>query len=135
MNDIIDQLHELNEDRFSSMELPDEDLLVELEEEMLLPIPADLKEYLLYGSDVVFGSLSPVTASDPNAHTHLPEVTAVAWSRGLPRDLMPICEDLEGGYYVIASQGAICHWHSSGELEETKWETLWEWIAEVWINS
>ncbi len=43
MNDIISELQELNQDRFNTLELPDEDLLVELEEEILIAIPGDLK--------------------------------------------------------------------------------------------
>ncbi len=60
MNDVIDELRELNQDRFNSMRLPTEDELVELEEEILISIPADLKEFLLEASDVVYGSLSDI---------------------------------------------------------------------------
>ncbi len=134
MNDIIAELREKNQDRFGSMELPDEDLLVELEEEILISIPADLKEYLLYGSDVVVGSLSPVTASDPHAHTHLPEVTATAWSLGLPRELIPICEANEG-YYFISQEGSVGFWSAEDDITDDQWETLWEWISDVWMES
>ncbi len=134
MNDIIAELREKNQDRFGSMELPDDDLLVELEEEILISIPAGLKEYLLYGSDVVVGSLSPVTASDPHAHTHLPEVTATAWSLGLPRELIPICEANEG-YYFISQEGSVGFWSAKDDITEDQWETLWEWITDVWMES
>lgn len=135
MNDVIAELRTLNQDRFSSMELPDEDLLVEIEEEILISLPADLKEFLLYGSDVVVGTLSPVTVTDPHAFTHLPEVTATAWSEGLPRDLIPICADAER-YYFISQDGAVGLWSPDEEIhEDEQWETLWEWINDIWIPS
>ncbi|MGY8870268.1 MAG: SMI1/KNR4 family protein, partial [Pseudomonadales bacterium] len=109
MNDIIDELRALNEDRFNSVRLPTEDELVELEEEILISIPADLKEFLLEASDVVYGSLSPVTATEPHEQTHLPELTATAWSLGLPRELIPICE-ANGGYYFIEQDASIGFW-------------------------
>lgn len=133
MNEIIDELRELNQDRFASIRLPDEDELVELEEEILISIPADLKEFLLHASDVVYGSLELVTATDPQAHTHLPEVTATAWSLGLPRHLIPICE-ANGGYYFISQEGSVGFWSEEDDIADEEWETLWEWITQVWIK-
>jgi hypothetical protein len=132
MNDIIEELRELNQDRFNSMRLPTEDELVELEEEILISIPTDLKEFLLEASDVVYGSLSPVTATEPHAHTHLPELTATAWSLGLPRELIPICE-ANNGYYFIEQDGAIGFWSSEEEISEEQWDNLWDWVSNIWM--
>lgn len=133
MNDVISELQELNEDRFNSIELPDEDDLVVIEEEILISLPTDLKEFLLYGSNVITGSISPVTASDPNLHTHLPDVTATAWSHGLPRHLIPVCE-ASGGYYFISQEGSVGFWTTTEDITDQQWETLWEWITDVWIH-
>lgn len=133
MNDIIDELRELNEDRFNSVRLPTEDELVELEEEILISIPADLKEFLLEASDVVVGSLSPVTATEPHSHTHLPELTATAWSLGLPRELIPFCE-ANGGYYFIEQDGSIGFWSAEDEVNEEQWDNLWDWVSDVWMS-
>jgi hypothetical protein len=133
MNDIIDELRELNEDRFNSVRLPTEDELVELEEEILISIPADLKEFLLEASDVVYGSLSPVTATEPHEQTHLPELTATAWSLGLPRELIPICE-ANGGYYFIEQDASIGFWSEDEEINEEHWDNLWDWIGDVWMD-
>ena len=51
MEDIIDLLREKNEPIPVPLDLPDEDLLVEIEEELLMPLPDDLREYLLQASD------------------------------------------------------------------------------------
>jgi hypothetical protein len=135
MNDVLSELREMNQDRFGSVELPDEDLLVEIEEEILIGLPADLKEFLLEASDVVVGTLTPVTVSDPQSHTHLPDVTATAWSEGLPRDVIPVCAT-EEGYYAMSSEGAVSFWSKETEdFEEQEWETLWDWISEVWMES
>jgi hypothetical protein len=86
MEEIVEQLREASIKTASYLELPEEDDLVVVEEEILLPIPRAMKMFLLQVSDVVFGSLEPVTIADAGAHTHLPEVTSQAWADGLPRE-------------------------------------------------
>lgn len=132
MEEILDLLREYNEDVPVPLDLPDEDQLVQVEEEILLPIPRDMREYLLKASDVVFGSLEPVTAADPNSHTYLPEVAAVAWSLGVPRYLIPLCE-VKGGYYCVEAEGEVVLWRD-GELTDDNWLTIWYWVREVWLE-
>lgn len=115
------------------MELPDEDLLVEIEEQLLLPIPSGLRSFLLNASDLVCGSIEPVTVCDAYMHTYLPEVAAEAWANGLSRSLIPIC-CIESGYYCINQEGEILLWQS-GDLSDESWESIWEWALEVWVNS
>jgi len=131
MDEIFDLLHERNEPVSAPLELPDEDLLVVIEEELLMAIPKDFRVYLLNASDVVYGRLEPATVADPNSHTYLPEMAAVAWSLGLPRKYLPICES-EGGYYCINRKGAVRFWDER-IIKGQKWESLWEWIQEVWL--
>ena len=69
MEEILELLREHNESVPVPLELPDDDQLIQIEEEILLPIPRDIKEYLLEASDVVYGSLEPVTAADRNSLT------------------------------------------------------------------
>ena len=136
MEDIIEQLRELSEAVPVELDLPDDDLLVEIEEELLLPLPEDLRIYLLEVSDVVLGSLEPVTVTDPRSHTYLPEMAAVAWDSGMPRHLLPICER-SGGYYCISEHGDIRYWNGSKLGKDPdgakEWPSLWEWIRDVWI--
>lgn len=136
MEDIIDLLREKNEPIPVPLDLPDEDLLVEIEEELLMPLPDDLREYLLQASDVVYGSLEPVTVTDPRSHTYLPEVAAQAWDEGLPRYLLPICQ-IGDTYYCIGEHGDIRFWngHKLGKDPQgnKEWANLWEWIREVWL--
>ena len=132
MHDVIEKLRELNEDIPVPLELPDFDQLVEVEEQLLIPIPSDLKEYLLHASDVVYGSLEPVTASDPGSHCYLPEVAAHAWSIGVPRELIPICQ-LGEDFYCISQEGEVVFWQD-GELCEDGWESFWHWVEQVWLN-
>ncbi|WP_444996587.1 SMI1/KNR4 family protein [Aliikangiella sp. IMCC44359] len=115
------------------MELPDEDLLVEIEEQLLLPIPSGLRSFLLNVSDLVCGAIEPVTVCDPHMHTYLPEVTAEAWDNGLSRSLIPICR-IGLGYYCINQEGEVLLWQA-GELSDESWESIWEWALDVWVNS
>jgi hypothetical protein len=45
---------------------------VEIEEQLFINIPFVFREFLLTVSDVVYGSLEPVTVTDPQSHTYLP---------------------------------------------------------------
>lgn len=133
MDDIIDLLHEKSEAVPVPLDLPDQDQLVRIEEELLLPIPREMRQFLLEASDVIYGHLEPVTAADPNSHTYLPEVTAFAWSIGVPRYLMPLCED-NGDYYCVDPDGEVVLWQN-GELTEETWQSVWDWVEDVWLNS
>lgn len=133
MEEIIDQLRESAISTAAYLELPNEDDLVLVEEEILLPIPRAMKTYLLEASDILYGTMEPVTVADSGAHTHLPEVTSNAWAIGLPRDLMVLCQ-VSDGYYCIDQEGEVKFWQD-GELSEETWEDVWQWIEEVWLNS
>lgn len=55
MEEVIEQLRELNEPVPVPLELPEEELLVEIEEQILINLPFELREFLLKVSDVVYG--------------------------------------------------------------------------------
>jgi hypothetical protein len=133
MHDIIEQLQELSETVPVPLELPSFEQLVEVEEQILIPLPRDLKEYLLHASDVIYGRLEPVTAADPGSHTYLPEVTCYAWSIGLPRDLIAICQ-MGDNFYCMDQDGQVLL-YKHGELADIAWESLWDWIDEVWLGN
>lgn len=133
MEDVVDQIREAAIKTASCLELPTEDELVLVEEEILLPIPKELRSFLLQVSDVICGSLEPVTVADPGAHTHLPEVTANAWANGLSREFMVICQ-VSDNYYCIDQNGEVQFWQD-GEMSDETWEDIWQWAEEVWLNS
>lgn len=135
MNEIVEELREKNQDRFASMELPDEDDLVIVQEQLLLHLPMDLKDFLLTVSDVVYGAITPVTVTDEHAASHLPEMASVAWDRGMPREYLPICEYL-GGYYFIAQEGYVSLWLPAvGVDKQYHWDSMWDWCENVWLKS
>jgi len=133
MEEILELLRDHNEIVPVPLDLPEDDQLVMIEEELLLPIPRDMRQYLLEASDVVYGSMEPVTAADPNAHTYLPEVTALAWSLGVPRHLIVLCE-FNGDYYCVEPEGEVVFW-KNGELDEETWPSIWQWVRDVWLES
>ena len=135
MEEVIEQLREANEPVPVPLELPDEDQLVEIEEQLFINIPFVFKEFLLTVSDVVYGRLEPVTVTDPQSHTYLPEVAANAWDTGVPRELIPICQDGEN-YYCVEEDGTVVLWSGKEELvTEESWESVWHWARDVWLES
>ena len=133
MQELIDELHELSESVPVPLELPDHDQVVDAQEQILMPLPAEFRSFLMTVTDVVYGSLEPVTVADPQSHTYLPEVTATAWSLGLPREMLALCE-YRGGYYCVAQDEEIRYW-CDGEYGDETWETVWDWVSEVWLQS
>ncbi|MFC3608144.1 SMI1/KNR4 family protein [Stutzerimonas tarimensis] len=135
MEEVIDQLREQNEKVPVPLELPDDDRLVEIEEELLINLPFDLREFLLMVSDVVYGRLEPVTATDPQSHTYLPDVAANAWDVGVPRDLVPLCQDGDD-YYLVDVEGQVLRWDGGEEaMTDETWDSVWHWVRDVWLES
>lgn len=132
MEDIIEMLREANESAAVPLELPTEDEVVEVEEEILLPIPFDLRSYLLEASDVICGTLEPVTVADPRSHTFLPEVTSRAWEEGMSREFIAICE-YPDGYAHLAQDGKVGFWSRDQGETNKSWETFWHWVQEEWL--
>lgn len=133
MDAVIDLLRERNEPVPVPLTLPDDDELVLIEEQLFLPLPDDYKEFLLTVSDVVYGSIEPATATDPQSHTYLPEVSAVAWDQGVSRALVPVCE-IPAGYYCIAPDGEVVFWSIDDGLTDEEWPTIWHWARDVWLG-
>ena len=109
MDDLIDLLRERHQGSLVALELPDEDRLVEIEEQLLIPLPGEYKEFLLTTGDILCGSLEPATVTDEYAHNFLPELAAQAWDQGMPRSLIPVCQAADG-LYAIAQDGQIVFW-------------------------
>lgn len=137
MEEILEELRELAEDVPVPLDLPEHDDTVEAEEQMLLPLPRDYREFLLTASDIIYGHLEPATVADSMSHTYLPEMAATAWANGLPRDVFPICEAFRDGeqvYYAMDPEGSIKIW-TAGDFTDEEWETIWYWVRDVWMSS
>lgn len=132
MEDIIELLREINEAVAHPLDLPTEEDLVVVEEQILISLPGELRVFLLEVSDVVFGRIEPCTAADPRSHTYLPEMAANAWDIGLPREYIPLCE-YDAGYACISQDGKVVFWSQNGKLSDP-WPDLWQWVREVWLE-
>ncbi len=134
MEDIIELLREQNEDVPTPLDLPDDDDIITVQEQILIHLPDDYKTFLKEVSDVVCGSIEPATVTDDNSHTYLPEITATAWGIGMPRELIAICE-VADGYYCIEQDGNVRLWMNDGEFDEEEWPSVWHWARDVWLES
>ncbi|MGK0440588.1 MAG: hypothetical protein ACJA0N_000383 [Pseudohongiellaceae bacterium] len=133
MDRVIDEIRANNMPVPVPLELPTMDDIIDVEEEILLSLDNEFRQFLLTVSDVVLGSLEPVTVVDPNSHTYLPEVAALAWSLGLPREYIPLCED-RGNYYCTDEAGEVQFWENGELSKEQPWGNVWEWAEHVWLN-
>lgn len=135
MEDVIQYIRETQDPNEAPPELPDEQLLAQIEEEHGIQLPAGLREFLLHVGDVERRRLDPVTVTDEGRHTHLPELMAIAWDQGVPRDLIVLCED-EGDFYLVGPDGAVVFWSciGTGGLTEDRWESVWDWARDEWLR-
>jgi len=133
MQELIDEIRAADQSGNYPSELPTESQLVEVEEIILIPMPSDLRAFQLTVSNVTYGSLEPVTISDPYLHTYLPDVAATAWNMGLPREFIPICQN-GGSFYFISQEGEVGYWQGQEELVP-EWDSIWDWAMEVWMQS
>lgn len=134
MERVIEELKAKSETVLVPLELPDMDDIIVAEEQILLALDGAFREFLLTVSDLIIGSLEPVTVADPDSHTYLPEVAAVAWSLGLSREMIPLCE-YRGGYYYTNEEGEVNYWHDGEINNDEPWRDVWVWAEHVWLNS
>ncbi len=100
---VLEILREKHQPQIVPLELPDDDLITEIEEMIYVQIRGDFRNYLLEASDLVVGTLEPVTVTDPGSHTYLPDVASEAWANGLSRELLPFCKTPSGTVTITAS--------------------------------
>jgi len=134
MEDVLLHLRENSVRVVIPLETPTEDQIIEAEEEILIPIPAEMREFMMKTGDIIYGTLEPVTVADPQSHTFLPEVAANAWADGVPREFIPICVS-DDKYYVISQEGEILLWSLETEDAEDEWSSIWHWAKDVWMES
>jgi hypothetical protein len=134
LNEIAEQLRENTVDTACPLELPTVEDLVEVHEAILISLPGAFREFILQVSDVIYGSVEPVTIADPRSHTYLPEVASEAWAQGMPRELIPLCVCREGTY-CVSEDDAVHLWQVGDNEPETKFDDVWQWAQAVWLES
>jgi hypothetical protein len=133
LNEVIQRLRELNEPVPKPLCLPTEGEVTALEKRLGVTFHPDYRRFLVEASDVVYGTLEPATITLPGSHTDLARVCDGAWNAmGVPKNLLPICED-NGDYYCMNAGGQVVFWSHNGASDE-KWPDLAAWIEEVWLG-
>ncbi len=132
LDEMISRLRALNIKVPKPARLPSIEEIEAIETASGVSFPPELKHYLLLASDVVFGTLEPVTVTNPNSHTHFPIVLATARELGVPSDLIPICED-NSDFYCITLSGEVVFWSHNG-INDERWPSVASWIENVWIG-
>ena len=134
MEELIEEIRAKNEPVPVPLELPDMDDIIDAEEQILLSLDYEFRQFLLTVSDVIIGNLEPATVADPNSHTYLPEIAAMAWSLGVSRELIPFCEH-QSGYYCTDEAGQVVLWKGDALADEEPWTNIWQWAEYVWLKS
>jgi hypothetical protein len=133
IDEAIHRLRSLNEEVPIPMRLPTKAEVSEAEQELRLQFHPDYRKYLLEASDVAYGTKEPATVAYPNRFTDLRKVCEVAWGKcGVPRHLLPICED-NADFFCMNPAGEVIFWSHNGGSSE-KWVDLATWINDIWIG-
>ena len=129
----IRRLRELNEPVPKPLRLPTESEVTEAEELLGIVFLPDYKKFLLEASDVVFGVLEPGIVIPNCGHLALVPMANNAWTKmGLPRELLPICED-NADFYCLTRSNEVVFWSHNGR-DGRKWSDIATWINDVWID-
>jgi hypothetical protein len=131
--DSLQSLRRANQPVPKPMRLPTSGEISLAEKEIGTSFHPDFRRFLLEASDVVFGTMEPVTLTLPGAHTDLRKVTSSARKAGVPKEWLPVCES-NGDYFCLLPSGEIRFWSHDGASSES-WSSLSEWIDEVWLTS
>ena len=133
LDQAIAMLRSRNEPVPQPFRLPTPMEVDDAERRLSIQFHPDFRRYLLEASDVTCGTLEPVTITCPDSHTDLFKVAESAWwGYGVPRNLIPICED-NADYYCMNRAGEVVYWSHNG-ISPEKWHSLAEWIDHVWIG-
>ena len=130
LDEVFAELRRLNQPVPRPATLPSASALGDEEARAGVAFHPDLRRYFLEVSDVVLGTLEPVTIG--RGHTAFDTVLGNAREVGVPSALVPVCED-NGDYYCISPSGEVCYWSHAGATDE-RWPNLAAWIVEVWIG-
>ncbi len=131
MQDLLDILNKRANHTSFPLEKPDEDQILDAQEAILIPFPKAYHQFLLSCSHLIIGGTELSTVADPQTHTYLPEVAALAWDQGLPRHLLPIAQKADE-LYCLTPDGDIELWRNQQVQEET-WEDIWDWAEQAWL--
>jgi len=133
LTDVFDRLRQINRPVPKPLRLPTDSEVESVEAMLGLSFHPDFRRYLLEVSDVVFGTIEPVTITSSEASTDLVSVTNDGrkyWN--LPSDYVPICES-NSDLYCVTPDGKVVFWPHDGASDEN-WPNLATWIEEVWIG-
>ncbi len=133
LDDVFNELIQLNEPVPLPLRLPTRAEVEDAERQLGVRFSADYRRFLLEVSNIVYGTIEPATVTPFSGYRYLPDVAETAWkAMGLPRELLPICED-NGDYYCLNRAGEVVFWSHNGATDE-KWPDLATWIKQVWIE-
>jgi cell wall assembly regulator SMI1 len=133
LTDVFDRLRQLDQPVPRPLRLPTASEVESVEEELGLSFHPDFRRYLLEVSDVVFGTIEPVTITNSAAHTYLATVAKDGRDySNLPVDYAPICES-NSDLYCVTPDGKVVFWPHDGTSDES-WPSVAAWIEDVWIG-
>jgi hypothetical protein len=98
-------------------QLPSEEALAAVEQELGLQFQPDYRAFLLRASDVCVGTLEPCVLPPGAGHCDIPKIAGDAWRVGVDRGYLPICED-NGDYRCLTPSGEVVYWSHNGAINE-----------------
>jgi hypothetical protein len=133
ISDAITMLREANEQVPRRLRLPTLDEIVTAESDLGLQFHPDYRRFLIEASDVVAGTHEPFILTAPGSHIDMVRSVRNAWEYGVPRKLLPFCED-NGNYFCLEPNGGVVYWDHNGTTDE-RWTDLGTWIVDVWLGA
>lgn len=133
LTSIINKLIHVSGNERSNIVLPNDALINKYEITLGFSFTPEYKRVLKEVGNIFFGTIELLYLTEGEAfYGELRQTLHEARKQGLPESILPICED-NGSYYCIDNKGIIRFWTPDGYDDEC-WQTISDWIEDVWIN-
>lgn len=132
LDNVLDKLRSLDESNSGTSRLPTQEDVSNAERDLGVTFHPDYRRFLLTASNVTFGILEPAVVSPEPTYRNLIKVARCGWKIGVPKDVLPICDD-NSDFFCLAPDGSIHFWSHNG-WDDAKWPNLADWISERWIE-
>ncbi len=127
LDEAIEYLKANKTDVPKSLKVPTRDEIAAVEKREGVSFHPDFAKFLENVGGISYGTLELMAIGYDDK-----ELFASAREWGIPKDLIPICED-NADFYCMSKEGEVVFWSHNGTVDE-KWESLADWIKKVWID-
>ena len=116
------------------LKIPTDAEISEAQNKLGFVFSPDYVAFIKSGYDLGDAPMEALEVFEPPSYANIFETLESARKYyGLPKELLPICED-NSDYYCLNSDGEVIYWSHNGKTDE-KWENVTEWRKQMILEA